>query len=299
MAKVCNRRLGWFARPILVKARLGPLINEAVKLFSCWETEVMSFRKHFLFGLCVCYASVVVAPYRLPAYGLATAEQNAANGTKPISKDALAEFNSLIGGWRGVGQPKRGSAKGAWREKAGWVWDFKKNSVAIQYKIENGKVLESGCLTYDPQHKVYIFQGKFADKSERHYSGQLSKNKLVLESKPDKKNDVYRMTITRLNDKRTLVLHEKRRASQSYYTRVAEVGYTRIGTSLAVSDATGPECIVTGGTANSSIVYKGITYYVCCSGCRDAFVDDPEGILAEAKKRAAETRKKVTSKKKL
>ena len=32
------------------------------------------------------------------------------------------------------------------------------------------------------------------------------------------------------------------------------------------------------------VMHKGKTYYVCCTGCRDAFNDDPEGILAEYEK---------------
>jgi YHS domain-containing protein len=27
-------------------------------------------------------------------------------------------------------------------------------------------------------------------------------------------------------------------------------------------------------------MHDGKTYYVCCTGCRDAFQDDPAGILA-------------------
>ncbi|MSR57709.1 MAG: YHS domain-containing protein [Planctomycetaceae bacterium] len=43
-----------------------------------------------------------------------------------------------------------------------------------------------------------------------------------------------------------------------------------------------------------STVYKGQTYWFCCTGCRDAFNDDPEGIIADAAKRAE--KKKAASK---
>ena len=36
-------------------------------------------------------------------------------------KQALAALQSFIGGWKGVGQPKRGSTAGAWTEQAEWV----------------------------------------------------------------------------------------------------------------------------------------------------------------------------------
>ncbi len=207
-----------------------------------------------------------------------------------ISKQALSEFNSLIGGWRGVGQPKRSSRKGAWKENAQWVWDFSKGTVAIHYQITDSKLLDLAVLTYDASKKIYKLSATFRDKTQRRYQGQLKGNKLILESMPDKDNYVYRMTVTQLNEKRTLVLHEKRRSNQSFFSRIVEIGYTREGTRLAFSDQTGPKCIVTGGAGTSKVTYKGKTYYVCCSGCREAFLDDPEGIIAEAKERAEKER---------
>ena len=34
------------------------------------------------------------------------------------------------------------------------------------------------------------------------------------------------------------------------------------------------------------VTYQGKTYYVCCSGCRDLFNDNPAAIVAEAEARA-------------
>ena len=46
------------------------------------------------------------------------AESPSSESPKPAAIRALQEFNVLIGGWRGVGQPKRGSQNGAWQERA-------------------------------------------------------------------------------------------------------------------------------------------------------------------------------------
>ena len=81
------------------------------------------------------------------------------------------------------------------------------------------------------------------------------------------------------------MLLEKRPEQQSFFTRVAEIGYQRDGTRLAVAGNSGPECVVTGGLGTIAVTHQGKTYYVCCTGCRDAFNDDPEGILADYKKR--------------
>jgi len=106
-------------------------------------------------------------------------------------------------------------------------------------------------------------------------------------------DEVRQVTVTMLNEKRTLILFEKKLATASSFNRVAEVGYTREGTRLATSDASGPECIVTGGTGTMEVKYKGQTYYVCCTGCKQAFEDDPEGVIAEAAERRKREREKA------
>lgn len=234
-------------------------------------------------GLCVCLAAGFTC---LAGDG---AKSAAGSNDRQQSQEALAKFNSLIGGWRGVGQPRRNSTSDAWSETAEWVWDIKKDksSVGIRYDVKNGKLLESALLTYDPQTKQYTLSAKFADKSERKYVGKFADNKLTLDSAADDAGNVHQVVVTLLNDKRTLVLFQSKKAEQKLFNRVAEVGYTREGTRLAVEGADGPECIVTGGKGTMSTVYKGKTYYFCCTGCRDAFNDDPDGIIAEAVEKAA------------
>lgn len=205
-------------------------------------------------------------------------------------KQALSEFNSLIGGWRGVGMIKRNSRKGAWSETADWVWKFDPEQTGIAYEVKDGKFLKSALLSYDPEKKVYQLSTVLPDGTTRDYTGTLQKEILVLETKPDQKGAIYRISIRRLNAKRTLVLFEQRNQGQSFYYRLAEVGYTRAGTRLATPGSGGPECIVTGGAGTIAVSYQGKTYYVCCSGCKQAFEDDPETFIAEAKRKAAERR---------
>lgn len=213
----------------------------------------------------------------------------------PEIKQALSEFNSLIGGWRGVGMIKRNSRKGAWSEKAEWVWKFDPQQSGIAYEVEDGKFLKSALLSYDPEQKTYQLATVLPDGTKRDYTGALQKDTLVLESQPDAEGAVYRISIRKLNEKRTLVLFEQRNQGQSFYYRLAEVGYTRAGTRLAASGSGGPECIVTGGAGTIAVSHKGKTYYVCCSGCKQAFEDDPETFIAEAKQKAEERRKQSQS----
>jgi YHS domain-containing protein len=218
----------------------------------------------------------------------AAAQHREDSHSKPLSaKEALAQLNSLIGGWRGVGQPRRGSAAGSWKETAEWVWDFSKSAPAIRYDVTDGKLIKSARLTFDKQTGLFLATVTLADGATRDYEGKLADDRLVLDSKPDARGEVYRMTVTRLNEKRTVVLFEKKRAASRGPSRVAEVGYTREGTRLAVEGADGPECVVTGGKGTIQVSYKGQTYYVCCSGCKQAFNENPQKILAEYRERLA------------
>ena len=58
----------------------------------------------------------------------------------------------------------------------------------------------------------------------------------------------------------------------------------------------GPECVVSGGHGTMSTTYKGKTYYFCCTGCRDAFADNPEKYIKEYEAQGeGEGRRQVTA----
>ena len=216
---------------------------------------------------------------------------------KPVAIQALQEFNVLVGGWRGIGQPKRGSQSGAWQERADSLWELKPQSNGIRWNVDSGKLWKSALLSYDESKKQFTLTTTMPDDTSRIYRGKLEEKNLVLESETDAIKEIHRVTLTVRNENRVTVLLEKRPEQQSFFTRVAEIGYQRDGTRLAVAGSSGPECVVTGGLGTITVSYKGKSYYVCCTGCRDAFNDDPEGILADYQKRKAEEKVKQTEKK--
>jgi YHS domain-containing protein len=57
-----------------------------------------------------------------------------------------------------------------------------------------------------------------------------------------------------------------------------------LGESLAASGKKN-ECIVTGGTGTIAVTFMGETFYVCCSGCRDAFNEEPAKYVAAFKEK--------------
>ena len=198
-------------------------------------------------------------------------------------KEALAHWNGLIGGWRGTGQTRRGSSTGAWREDTSWAWKFSPTESALVGTVTKGKLATTLKITAEAAPGKYHLQWTDGEKVVRELSGQIEEGKLVVVSAPDEQKEVHRVTITSLNELRTLILFEKRKEDQQSYTRIAEVGYTREGTRLAGPGGGQPECVVTGGLGTIKVEHAGKTYYVCCTGCQQAFNDDPEGILADYK----------------
>lgn len=215
---------------------------------------------------------------------LCTTHGSGQTASKTVTKptDHFKPLQNLIGGWRGVGQPKRGSNRGAWSEKAEWAYDFSGKQPQLSYKVEKGKLLDSATLGYDTDQQEFVLTTTSPDDEQREYRGKLTKNELVMTAEP--KDDLtHRVTITLLNDKRTLVLFQQQRSGSRIWDRIAEVGYTRQGVRLARVGGNKPVCIVTGGTGTTPVTHNGKTYYVCCSGCKQAFEDDPETFIELAK----------------
>jgi hypothetical protein len=83
-----------------------------------------------------------------------------------------------------------------------------------------------------------------------------------------------------LHDNRFLYRYEVRQAGKTFFSKQYTVGATREGVAFAGGDNK-PECVVSGGLGTLAVVYMGKTYYVCCSGCRDEFRENPEKYIKE------------------
>ncbi len=199
----------------------------------------------------------------------------------------MKPYAGLVGEWRGMGQVRRGSSRGAWTESASWAWDLKPDSAALVVRMEKGKYLRSARLRRDGPEASgpFVLQATLADGSSRTFRGRLGdRDKLVLDADGDVGAGLVRVTLTPLHETRFLLLLEAATPSGGAPIRLGEVGYTRQGVAFAVGDSY-PSCIVTEGRGTIAVVYQGKTYYVCCSGCKELFDEDPEAILAEAAER--------------
>ncbi|QDT16343.1 hypothetical protein [Alienimonas californiensis] len=227
-----------------------------------------------------------------PTDATAVADANADGPNVAAAKAALAPLNPLVGQWRGVGQVRRGSREGAWRETAEWVWDFSDpNRPAVRFEVEEGKETLRLLVRPASDGKGAVgkgFVGQFTPPGGK--TATLSAASLgdtvTFEPKEDGSD---RLTFKRLSDKRFTLLIERRSSPTGRFLRVAEVGYTRAGERLAESSLGGPECVVTGGLGTIAVEHAGKTYYVCCTGCVAAFEADPEGTLAEYRAKRAQS----------
>jgi hypothetical protein len=209
-------------------------------------------------------------------------------------KRALAPVQAFVGGWRGVGQPKRGSNQGAWTEESQWSWRFEQGRAELvaqilphkyyaQFRLQAGEkpgqfaLLALPVENGQPDHQT----------PPRRFVGALLDDTLVLTADDPADDRPARISLRLVaGGDRMLLLYEKRVAAGTF-VRLAEVGSTRQGSSFAKAAASGPECVITGGLGTIAVTHKGQKYFVCCTGCRELFLDDPEKALAEYRQRKA------------
>ena len=221
---------------------------------------------------------------------------------KPLP--ALKRLGLLVGDWRGIGLPKRSSRSGAWTEKANCVWHFEKGkSPTLVLSSAKSKLLRRLELGFDQARQRYTAQAQLASETQARtfvapigkdarklvFSESVPKSDQKSNQQPDAK-EPHQLTLRLLSEKRVLVLVERGRSRPK---RVAEIGFTKSGTSIVTRKSKGRECVVTGGAGTIAVTHKGKTYYVCCSGCQQAFKDDPDGVLADYRARVAAEKAKT------
>ncbi len=199
-------------------------------------------------------------------------------------KQALSKLQDYVGQWRGVGQVRRGSTQGAWSETADWAWKFKDGHASLTFKVADAKYFATGTLRAVAGDAAFELDVE-SDNAKLTYAGQLDEaGSLVLDAVDAPAEQPARISIRQVAEgKRMLVLFE-RRVGEDRYLRMAEVGYTREGSDFG-KGTNYVECVVTGGVGTIPVTFEGKTYYVCCTGCRDLFNDDPAAALAEYRER--------------
>lgn len=198
-------------------------------------------------------------------------------------REALKALNVLIGEWKGTGQPegtRRDKQSGFWTEDLVWSWHFKGDDAWLSVTFDQGKHFASGELRFDRDKDLYRLTLKGADGASQTFEGHLKDKVMTLDREDASNKETQRLVFTLLHDNRFLYHFDKKPAGRTTFTKVYQVGATKKGVAFAAGESA-PECIVSGGKGTMTVSYKGQNYYVCCSGCRDAFRDDPEKFIKE------------------
>jgi hypothetical protein len=210
---------------------------------------------------------------------------------KRTPKEALQAFNDLIGSWRGTGQPQQGTKeerdKNFWVESVAWEWQFKDKDAWLKVKFDKSKYFDGGELRYLPDRDRYQLTLRPLEKKDPLvFEGQLKDKRLTLERTDADKKETQRIIVSLLHANRYLFRYEVKTGEQTQFTALYQVGATKEGVPFADGDGK-PECVVSGGLSTIPVKYKDKTYYVCCSGCRDAFKLDPETFIKEFEEKQA------------
>ena len=205
------------------------------------------------------------------------------------AKDALKELQEFIGGWKGNGGPDkpRPVRDPVWNENINWSWRFKGDDAWMALNIKDGKLFKSGELRYLPEKKLYRLTA--TDKSDKKlvFEGKIESNVLKLERlNPDTKATEQITMNTAAEGDRFIYHFAHKNKGTTIWRKDYLIACTREGVSLGKVNKKN-ECVVSGGLGTIAISYKGETYYVCCSGCAEAFKENPEKYINEFKAKKA------------
>jgi hypothetical protein len=213
---------------------------------------------------------------------------------KRSPKEGLRALNDLIGSWRASGTPtgtREEQQRGFWTETQSWSWQFKGDDAWLKADFEKGKYFSKGELHYVPEKDLYAFTVTTPAKDSLIFEGKLKDNVLTFEREDQKKRETQRLVMTLLHGTRLLYRYEVKGLKKGLFSKVYNIGATKEGVAFAGPDDGKPECVVSGGLGTRKVSFKGQTYYVCCSGCQDAFKDNPEKYIKEFEERKAKEAK--------
>lgn len=215
--------------------------------------------------------------------------------------ETMKPLQIMLGNWHGTTQKEVGDFKGL--DKSSWVWDLKtdRKQPAMVMTSDANPYFRQARLTYFPDRKVFqlkatdnegtvrTLEGTFIQPAETFQGDDRQphvKYKVELtQVDPPAQRDAWQIVFNQQDNHRFLVEIGKKRGSR--FMRVDTIATQREGTSFAKSDEGygQRECIISGGLGTMPVTFKGATYWVCCTGCKAAFEEEPEKWIAEFQKK--------------
>ena len=214
--------------------------------------------------------------------GLTSSLINAApTEEQKTNKDKLRELSDFIGGWKGSAATKdQPKAKDPfWNETVNWGWRFKGDDAWLTFDVKGGKQLKGGEVRYLPAKKKYQLTTIDKDGKKADFLGDVKNDVLTVERVDPASKETQRLTLNTAGDGVRLILrYGHKPAGSTLFRKDFMVAATKEGESLGAKEKKNI-CVVSGGVGTMALVYKGETFYVCCSGCRDAFNENPEKFV--------------------
>jgi hypothetical protein len=198
------------------------------------------------------------------------------------TKEAMQKIQLVVGDWRVTGMPRE-LKREPWAEKASWGFKIEKEDYSLTLATTDAVFWKEATLRFDLKKQVYVLEAALAAGGKRTYEGKLvEKERLLAMEEAVEGWPRERAVFSLLRDNRFLIDIESQSAKGKDWTPVAQLGCTKEGVPFVRGE--GVKCIVTGGAGSIPVTHGGKTYYVCCSGCRAFFNDNPEKTIADAKK---------------
>jgi hypothetical protein len=222
----------------------------------------------------------------------------------------LQPMQIMLGQWRGTTRREYEGFKAV--DAHEWIWDLQTNpsQPALVMTSDKSPYLRSARLTWDSSRQQYSLTATDGQGVSRQYFGDFTEPVSEVVGSDDKLHRVYRLELSQdeaaavngapptefwqvafaQQENNRYLLEVGQRRPKTEFRRYDTVSTQREGTSFALSDTDYAEktCIISEGLGTTEIVYKGRSYWVCCSGCKAAFEEDPEKWIARSAKRASE-----------
>lgn len=215
--------------------------------------------------------------------------------------EQLKPIQIMLGKWRGTTRKEYDGFKAV--DSHEWVWDLttEKSKPALVMASNKSPYMKSARLTTGTTADDFVLTVTTPDGKTRRMNGVFTEPvadtpgdddklhrtfKLQFEEQSDE-SEKWRLTFAQQENDRYLLEVERRRGKAAF-RRYDTVSTQREGTSFALSDSDYGEktCIISQGLGTISVSHAGKTYWVCCSGCKAAFDEDPKKWIAAAKERA-------------
>ncbi len=189
-------------------------------------------------------------------------------------KEALQALQDYIGSWKGSGFTDKDGAN--WQQGANWSWRFKGNDCWLTISFPKGKFFRKGEMRYLQEKERYQLTLLDPEDNKLVFEGPLKKGMLILERKDPETKETQQLKMNMAGGGiRSIYTYLVKPENRTLYSKRWQIAFTKEGESFATATKK-IECIVTGGLGTMAVSFQGVTYYVCCSGCRDAFNENPE-----------------------